>query len=320
MRTRIVAIALTLMPTTLHAQSPNRANPVLKDCQLALLPENYIEISADKPGTIKHLAVREGTIVDEGAVIAQIDDVEAKMQLRVSEQKRLSALARAKDTIEEEYAVAARDAAQADYDALKSANVGGVDRVVPETELRAKKLEVTRAGLQIDKAKKDRQLAIYEYNVAKVEKEAAEMEIERRAVNAPFSGQVVELFRKQGEWVEPGEPILQFARYDVLQCDGYVDLSKYDPREIDGCEVTIEATVGLGRTEQAKGRIVYVEQQVFFEDTYTFRVVAEVSNRTDRGRWALYPGLPATMTIHLGTATTDLSRRVESSGPSVEGP
>lgn len=206
------------------------------------------------------------------------------------------------------YAEAAADAAEADFEDLQSANIGAVDRVVPETELRAKQLEVTRAKLQIEKAKKDRELAKYDYYVSKVEKEAAQMEIDRRAVTAPFGGQVVELFRKQGEWVDPGEPILQFARYDVLQCDGNVDLSKYDPREVEGCEVTIEATVGLGRTESAKGRIVYVEQQVLYDGTYSYRVLAEIPNRVDRGRWALYPGLPATMTIHLGTATTSVSR------------
>ncbi len=253
MRALVVAIALTVMGSTLLAQSADRGNPVLKDCQLSLLPENYVEISADKAGTLRQLAVREGARIDEGQVIAQIDDEEAKMQLRVADQKLRGAYARATDKIEEEYAKAAAAAAQADYEDLQSANLGAVDRVVPETELRAKELEVTRARLQIQKAQKDRELARYDYYVAKVEKEAAEMEIDRRAVTAPFSAQVVELFHKQGEWVDPGEPILQLARYDVLQCDGNVDLAQYDPREVEGCEVTIEATVGLGRTERAKG-------------------------------------------------------------------
>lgn len=320
MKTVSTAIALTFVPAMLLAQSPNRGNPVLKDCQLALLPENYIEISADKAGKMVQLTVREGSIVDEGQVIAQVDNEEAKMQLRVSNQKLRAAYARATDEIEKKYAIAARDAAQADYESLQEANAGDANRVVPETELRAKKLEVVRAGLQIEKADKDRELAVYDYQVAKVEKEAADMEIARRAVTAPFSGQVVELFRKQGEWVDPGEPILQFARYDVLRCDGFVDLSKYSPQEVDGCEVSIEVTVGLGQTEQAKGRIVYVEQQVYYEDRYTFRVVAEVENREDRGRWVLTPGLPATMTIRLGTARPDLSSRIEDRRATRTGP
>lgn len=322
MRTLGIAIVLSAATSPLFAQSADRGNPVLSGCELSLLPENYIKISADKAGTLKHLGVRVGSVVDEGQVIAQIDDEEAKMQLRVSDQKLRGAYARATDKIEEKYARAAAAAAAADYADLQAANQGAADRVVPQTELRAKELEVTRAKLQIEKAAKDRTLAIYDYDIAKVEKEAAQMEIDRRAVTAPFGGEVIELFRKQGEWVEPGEPILQFARYDVLQCNGAVFLDEYDPREIEGCEVTIEATVGRGRTERAKGRIVYVEQRVFPEgsETYSYSVVAEIPNHVDRGRWALFPGLSATMTIHLGTATTDISSRIEGRGSRSEGP
>lgn len=311
MKLLLIAIATVLSAPSVLAQSTELGNPVLEDCQLSLLPENYIEISADKAGTLEQLAVREGSIVDEGQVIAQIDDIEANMQLRVAEQKRLAALARANDKIEETYARAAAEAAGADYADLQAANSAGIDSVVTPTDLRAKELEWTRAKLQIEKARKDRELAKFDYYVAKVEKEAAEMEIDRRVVKAPFGGQVVELFHKQGEWVDPGEPVLQFARYDVLQCDGNVDLAMYDPRQIEGCEVTIEATVGQGRIETATGRIVYVEQQVLYDGRYTYRVLAEIPNRNDRGRWALFPGLRAKMTIHLGTASADLSKRIE---------
>lgn len=307
MKTLLIVCAVAVCSSTLLAQSADRGNPVLEDCQLSLLPENYIEISADKAGMLHQLSVREGSIIKEEQVIAQLDDVESQMQVRVSEQKRRAAYARATEKIEELYAIAAADAAEADLADLRAANSGGIDRVVPATELRAKELEWTRAKLQIDKAKKDRDLATFDYYVAKVEKEAAEMEVTRRVVKAPFSGQVVELFRKQGEWVDPGEPILQFARYDVLQCDGNVDLAKYDPREIEGCEVTVEAAVGLDRIETAKGRIVYVEQQVVYDGRYTYRVLAEIPNRDDRGRWALLPGLRAKMTIHLGTAEANIS-------------
>lgn len=311
MKATLLAILIGLSASPLLAQSADRGNPVLEDCQLSLLPENYIEISADKAGTLERLNVREGSIAEEDEIIAKLDDVEADMQHRVALQKQNAAAARATDKVEEEYARAAADAAQADLEDLKAANSSGIDRVVPATELRAKELELIRAQLQIKKAIKDRDLARYDYYVAKVETEAAELEKLRRVVKAPFSGQVVELYRKQGEWVDPGEPILQFARYDVLRCDGYVNLEKYDPREVDGCEVTIEAQVGQGRVEKAKGRITYVEQQARDEGYFTYRVVAEVPNYVDRGRWALFPGLKATMTIHLGTATQNMSSRVE---------
>ncbi|WP_425397255.1 biotin/lipoyl-binding protein [Aeoliella sp.] len=315
MKTTALAVLIGLSASTLFAQSADRGNPVLKRCQLSLLPENLIEISANKAGILERLNVREGSLAKEGAVIAKLDDVEPQMQLRVAKQKEDAAAFRATDKVEQEYAEAARDAAQADLDDLRSANSGPIERVVPITELRAKELELVRSQLQIKKAIKDRQLAITEWRVAKVETEAAEMEITRRVVKAPYSGQVVELYRKQGEWVDPGEPILQYARYDVLRCDGYVSLEQYDPREVDGCEVSIEVEVSQGRIEKAKGRIVYVEQLARDPGDFNYRVVAEIPNYEDRGRWALFPGLEATMTIHLGTANQNMSSRIEGSRP-----
>ncbi|MCO6046480.1 HlyD family efflux transporter periplasmic adaptor subunit [Aeoliella sp. ICT_H6.2] len=317
MKTTALALLIGLSASTLLAQSADSGNPVIEDCQLSLLPENEIEISAIKAGMLEQLNVHEGSIAEEGEVIAKLDDIEARMQLRVAQQKQQAAADRATDKVEEEYAEAAADAAEADLIDFRAANNAGVEGVVAPTELRAKELELTRAKLQIKKAFKDRQLAISDWRVAKVETEAADLEITRRRVTAPFSGQVVELFRKQGEWVDPGEPILKFVRYDVLQCDGYVNLEKYDPREVDGCEVTIEVHVGHGRLEQAKGRITYVEQQARNEGYFTYRVVAKVPNHVDRGRWALYPGLKATMTIHLGTANQAMTSRIEGL-PSVE--
>lgn len=302
--------AAMLIASSLYGQSADRSDPVLEDCQLSLLPENFIEISADKSGKLENMSVREGSIVDEGAVIAQVDDLEATMQLKVAGQKEQAALARARDMVEEKYAAAAADVAENDLRDLQAANAGGLN-TVSKTEMRAKELEWTRAKLQIEKARKDRTLAAFDWQVANVEKEAAQTEVDRRVVTAPFSGQVVELFRKQGEWVEAGEPILQFARYDTLECDGNIDLMKYDPREIEGCKVTIEATVGGGRKETAEGRITYVEQQVLYDGRFTYRVLAQIPNHVDRGRWALFPGLRATMTIHMGTAGDSVGSRIE---------
>lgn len=304
--------AAMFVAVPLWAQSADRSELVLEDCQLSLLPQNNIEISADKPGKLMEMSVQEGSIVEDEELIANVDDLEATMQLRVAQQKEQAALARARDKVEEQYARAAADAAEADYQDLQAANAGGLN-AVSKTELRAKKLEWTRAQLQIEKAIKDRTLAAYDWQVAKVEVDAAQAEIDRRAVTAPFGGQVVELFRKQGEWVQAGEPILKFVRYDVLQCDGNIDLMKYDPREIEGCKVTIEATVGGGRKETAEGRITYVEQQVLYDGRFTYRVLAQIPNHVDRGRWALLPGLRATMTLHLGTAGENIGSRVEGS-------
>ncbi len=295
----------TLLVSPLLAQPAGgtalRPDPELLECQVSFLQHNYIAISAEQPGVLRELLVREGSSAAEGVLLAQIDDQEAVMGHHVAEQKRQAAIAQYKDEIEKKYAIAAANVAKADYDDLKAANAK-LPKAVSETDLRRAKLEWDRAKLQIQKADKDKELAGYEYFIRKAEVAAANMQIDRMKVKAPYAGEVIELFRKQGEWVNPGDPILRFVRFDTLECDGKVLLKDYDPREIEGCEVTISAVVGRGVTVKAKGRITYVEQQVQYEGDYTYRVQAEIPNRQEGGRWVLFPGLPATMTIHLGTA------------------
>ncbi len=297
-----------LGPTT-FGQSPSERDPELPECQFSFLQHNIIEIAAEKAGVLRHMSVREGSLVDEGEVVARIDDQEAKMQWQVAEQQRLAALARYNDEIEKLYAVKASEVAKADYEGLLDANSGSIDKVVTETDLRRAKLEWERADLQIEKAGKDKTLAGYEYLIRKAEVAATNMEIDRRIVKAPFAGQVMELFKKQGEWVNPGDPLLQYARYDTLRCDGRVSLNDYDPREIEGCDVTVTAVVGRGVAVEAKGKITYVEQLVQYEGQYTYRIQAEIPNQLQGGRWLLLPGLSAKMTIHLDPTRRSSSAR-----------
>ena len=307
MKTLVAAVAL-LVASPVLAQSSN-VNPVLEDCQLSFLKENNIEIPAEQAGVLRMLSVREGsTIEQEGQVIAQIDDKEAEMKERIAVAQLNSAHARYRDEIEKEYAIKAAEVALADYEGLREANSGGVKRAVTATDLRRAKLEWERALLQGKKADKDKELARFEYHIRRAEWDAAKMEVERRVIKAPFAGRVLEVYRNQGEWVNPGDPILQLVRYDKLMCDGTVFFDDYDPREIEGCEVLVEVSTGR-ISEQATGRVTYVEQKAEYGLQYSYRVRAEITNKEVAGRWALFPGLPAKMTIKLGTATQNIGKK-----------
>ena len=135
--------------------------------------------------------------------------------------------------------------------------------------------------------------------------------IDRRRILAPFDGQILEVFRHQNEWVQPGEPIIRLARLDKLQVDGWVYYKDNEPSEVDGCEVTIEVGVGHGRTTRATGRIVYVSPiaEGLEEGKLRYRVRAEIANRREQDHWVISPGLNAEMSIHLGTGGVSAAKR-----------
>jgi multidrug efflux pump subunit AcrA (membrane-fusion protein) len=297
-RTQLLAVAIT---AALAAASP-------ADQELAQLsnPEipglvkvaDAIKLPAKEPGVLVQLTVQEGAQVRAGQVIAKIDDSEPVMQKKAANAAYAAAYKRWEDDIEIRYQVAAAAAAKADFEQLTAANKIN-DRTVPEIELLFKKLEWDKASLGGDKSKHERIIAGYEANVKKVEVEAADLAIQRRVVTAPFDGVVEEVKRHQDEWVQPGDTILTLLRMDTLHVEGAVEQSKYDPHEVQGCEVTVDVMMARGRKASFRGRIIKVSSVVRGDGVYDVR--AEITNRQEHGNWLLRDGLDATMTIHLGT-------------------
>jgi len=229
------------------------------------------------------------------------------MQKKAAAAGYTAAYKRYEDDVEIRYSKAAAEAAKADYEQLVAANKLR-EKTVPEIELIFKKLEWNKAGLGAEKATHEREIAWYEAGAKKVEVEAADLAIKRRVIVAPFDGIVEELKRKQEEWVAPGDTILQLLRLDTVYVEGTIVQSQYDPHEIQGCQVTVEVQMARGRKATVRGSITKVSSIVRSDGEYSIR--AEVANQQEHGTWVLRDGLPASMTIHLGTGgtATEVSR------------
>ena len=170
---------------------------------------------------------------------------------------------------------------------------------VPEVELNEAKLEWDHFKLAIEKSIHDKELAKFEAMTKQAEFDAAELAIKRRTIVAPFDGVVEEIKRKQEEWVQPGDTILTLLRLDTMHVDGAIEQSQYDPNEIQGCDVAMEVELARGRKTTVRGKIVKVSNLVRSDGMYNVR--AEVANLQEHGVWVVRDGLPATLTIQLGT-------------------
>ncbi len=297
-------IAITFLAPIAFAQLPEDAvpgpggDPVIERCIIGLVED--IQIPASDPGVLTHLAVKEGTSIRSEDVLAKIDAREVEAQRNAADYAVKSALQRYQDDIEERFAKAQLAAAKSELQELEDANRDL--QAVTDGEIRTAALNVKRAELAIEKAQHDRVLAGHEYWVKKAELELAQIAVDKRTIFSPFDGVVLEVLRHENEWVSPGDTIIRAIRLDTLQVDGYVYLDEYAPSQIDGCEVTVEVTVGGDRTISTAGRIVNVDPiagAVGKRSRYLVR--AEIANRQEEGRWLILSKLPAKMTIHLGT-------------------
>ena len=122
-------------------------------------------------------------------------------------------------------------------------------------------------------------------------------------MSAPFDGVVEEIKRHQDEWVQPGDTILTLLRLDTMHVEGAIEQSKYDPHEIQGCEVTVDVKTGP-RAQGHVPRAGSSKSARSCDPDGVYNVRAEIANQQEHGNWLLRDGLPAMMTIHLGTGGT----------------
>ncbi len=255
-----------------------------------------VDVPAQDAGPLQSIAVREGELVQRGALLAQIDDRQVQLEKSAAEMQRDAALARANDDVDVRLAEAAYGVADAELEANLEIN-RRKQGTISQTEIRRLELSRKQAALQIDRSKLDMRIAQITADVEEAAVKAADQRIARRRIVSPLDGLVVNLYRQAGEWVAAGEPVLRVVRMDRLRVEGFLKANEYDPSEVDGRPVTVEVELARDRKLQFVGEVVFVTPLVQAGNKY--RVRAEVENRMERGHWQLRPGTSATVTIKL---------------------
>ena len=159
------------------------------------------------------------------------------------------------------------------------------------------RLQLSRSTLGIEQAQLDQKDLLHTERANKAKLRAAEEEIDRRNIEAPFDGVIVEILARKGEWVNPGEPVMRVVRMDRLRVERFLNANEHDPGRISGRPVTVEVELAGRRKVQLSGQIVFGSPLIRAGNIY--RVRAEVENRKRDGQWLLRPGMAATMTIDL---------------------
>ncbi|HUG69447.1 MAG TPA: HlyD family efflux transporter periplasmic adaptor subunit [Pirellulaceae bacterium] len=288
-------VALAVSSPLLAADAPYDSNrAVLSHCQVLLI--NDVDVPAEEAGRLLTVNAKEGDYVEKDALVAQINNQQAILSKVAAELERDAAQTRADDDIEVQYSIKSFELAETELN-----NDVEINRrqpgSVPATEIRRKQLDRTRAELQIGRSRLDLKVAQMTADVQNAAVQAAEDSIQRRRIIAPFSGQVLQVYRQSNEWVNIGEPVVRVVQMNRLYVDGFISGADYNVVDIANRPVTVEIALARGRKEQFKGQVVFVNPIVQAGNRY--RVRAEVENRQEKEQWLLNPGSTATMVIHL---------------------
>ena len=275
---------------------------LIEHCQVFLIED--VRVPAREAGVITRLESGQGDQVRRGRLLAQIDDRQPQYAKLTAELEREAALARAGDEIEIKYAEASLGVADAEMKQSEEINRRSPGSV-SAAEMRRLKLTRHRAELQIVRSRLDMKVAGMTADVHQAAVAAAEENIDRRKITAPFDGMVVDLLRQRGEWVDTGEPVLRMIRLDRVRVEGFFDARQFNPEEVSGRPVTVEIERARGQKVRLPGAVVFVSPLV--QAGYKYRVRVEVQNQQQDAHWLLGPGMSASMAIHI-----DRPRVVES--------
>jgi multidrug resistance efflux pump len=220
-----------------------------------------------------------------------VDTKELQKQLQLARVRAAAAAAEAKSTAKLVVAEKTLAVAETELEVSRELRERGT---VTKADHRRQGLLRDRAVGEIAVVNLERLVLEFELQVRNAEVDIALEAIERRKVRTPLEGVVVNLHRRVGEWVQPGDPVAEIVRLDKLVIEGMLSAENGTPEKLIGQTATISVYRG-GEYVKAKGKIVFVTPIV--EATGELRIRAEFDNRRIDGSWFFRPGQQATLSI-----------------------
>jgi macrolide-specific efflux system membrane fusion protein len=287
-QTIIAAACVLAAASSSVAASPSTASLHVDSVVLTLIDQ--VDLAAREAGALEQIAVREGQTVENGALLARLDDTDAVLSLDKAKLEREIADKEANDDIKLRFAKKALEVATAEEQrAIESSQK--FSKSVSQTELDELRLTKQKAGLEVEAAAQDREIARLTAKLKENAVETANNNVAHRRIVAPLGGMVVQIKRQRGEWVQPGDVVVRIVRLDRLRAEAFINAHEIGG-DLVGRPVTLTVDLPGAARSQFHGKIVFVNPETNPVNGQS-RVWAEIENPQQ----ILRPGLSGSMTI-----------------------
>jgi multidrug resistance efflux pump len=277
-------LTIVALTSAAAAQSPSHSLH-LTNCLVT--PVHEVKVPAREAGVLSSVAVREGADVEQGSLMARIDDELAAIELRVVTLQAAKAREEAANNAASELAQLVAEVADGERQDAQTIN-RNVPGAMAASEVRRRELSHERAISDLEQAQMEQRVAVLERDSKEAERQLAEARFQRRRLTAPVDGVVAALFKQPGEWVNPGDTVVHVIGMSQLYVEGYVKVYEFAAHELRGRRVRVVVELERGRVEELPGTIVFCSPVV---DVRQYRVRVEVENRRHNGQWVLRPGM-----------------------------
>ena len=272
---------------------PSYDNGVL-NVQLATVsfPDD-ITVSATAEGTIMKLLVDDGTVIDSGMPMIEIDSRLADEEVKVAEEELGEATLKAEDESNVRYSKAAKNLAttevQISDDLLKQGAEGYMEN-------QKKKLELEKASLQVDVSTIEKQRDKKAVGVKKAKLEAAKVQVELRKLNAQRTGVVHGVQKRQFSYVRAGEPILNLTSMEKIRILGVTPKLTDSPHLLLNAPARVTIFYAENKSETVNGTVTFVSPKTQMFNQYQLHV--DLPNKlTPDGQYLFRQGMQATIEV-----------------------
>lgn len=251
------------------------------------------EVPAQIAGLILSLDVQEGSNVTAGQRLARLDSAEIELALKQAQVEYDVAKTKMDSDIELRYAQKSKQVADAEYQRAVESN-RKFPGVVSDTEMDRLRLTIEKNDAEQEKAVFQNGLLGLQSQMALINQQVRELELRRHEIRAPLDGMVVEIKKKDGEWLERSEPIFRIIGLNRLRIEELVPqhLARND---LLGKRVDFHLPADNSAPEQVfNGRVSFVSPEVN-PVNHQVKIWIEIENRDGR----LQPGLRGRLEIHL---------------------
>lgn len=253
---------------------------------------NKVNVAAKAEGTLMELKFEEGDTVTEADVLAVIDDTAAALALELKKAEEKEATLNAANEVNIQDARNSEELASAEFRSFGELFLEGA---IPYWEKEKKRLEAVRAGLRIELADMQQEIARVQKTAKSREREIAEFELERRKVVAPATGFIERRIAQIGEWVQPGSPVATLIQMDKLRVEGDIDALIYPGQILKGTPVTVTIDTGAKKPVSIDAELGFVSMELDLQNRY--RIWVEIENTKDGQDWRFKPGMRAEIVI-----------------------
>ncbi len=253
-----------------------------------------IEIPARVKGFINELAVEEGDEIQQGGTLASLDTASITSELEAARIRKANAERTAADDTALKYAEATLDVANKELEI----NIGLNRRdALSNQELERSRLSKIQAALQVQ-----RSLAQMDIDQGAVDLEhqnvtAVEELMKRHTIVAPFTGQVIKVNQRAGEFIQEGQTLLRLVDLSQVKVEGSVSLRQVNPYQLSGKRVIVSLQLAGDEVATLDGSIKSIGLGNRLDGTFVVQAI--VQNEKRGSEWLLRPNSTVQMEILL---------------------